>query len=483
MREDEIRALWRRDEDAAVKLFMQMQDQINGLTLRTAELERRLHQNSQNSHQPPSHDGPSKGHFGFDRPAPKSQRKKSGRESGGQPGHEGTTLKLADPADHIEEYWPQRCGCCGRYLGQESVSGYERRQVHDVPVIKIEVTEHRRMEVVCETCGAHTQGEYPASVTNVVQYGSGMKALMTYLVTQHLLPLERSGELLKAIVNGQPSEGTIVNAVAECAAGLSAVEIKIKQALLKVAMGHFDETSLRVMKKLYWLHVISTDQLTFYALDEKRGQQAHERIGILPQFKGTAVHDAYASYFGYDMLHGLCNAHLLRDLTSVEESTSQLWPIQMKDLLLSIKTTVDTTKATGATALPATQIDYFQILFRTLVQSGLSANPPPERLPGQRGRLKQSPARNLLERLRDHEDAVLRFMHDFNVPFDNNQAERDLRMMKVKQKISGCFRSLDGAQAFCRIRGYISTIRKQGGDVLAALRSVFDGSPFVPTLS
>jgi transposase len=232
---------------------------------------------------------------------------------------------------------------------------------------------------------------------------------------------------------------------------------------------------------LHWLHSASTASLTFLATHAKRGKEAMDAIGVLPRFRGTAVHDAFASYFGYECSHSLCNAHLLRELVFFSEQMQQPWAEKMVALLLSGKTAIDAAKAHGQSRLPTDLLNQFEAQYQALVKEGLSANPtaPPS---GKRGRTKQSPARNLLNRLNQHKEAVLAFMHHFAVPFDNNLAERDIRMVKVRQKISGCFRSADFAAMFCRIRGYISTLRKQGIPVFEALQSIFDARPIMPVL-
>ena len=269
------------------------------------------------------------------------------------------------------------------------------------------------------------------------------------------------------------SEGTLANTLVTCYERLAPVEAAIKQALTETEVAHFDETGARIQNKLNWLHTVGTDSLTFYAPHQKRGRAALDAIGVLPAFTGCAMHDAFSSYFGYEgCAHALCNAHLLRELIALIEQTKQSWPGKMSDLLLEIKQAVDRTKAQGGMHLSSACLNDFEVRYQALVAEGLAANPPP-RPSGKRGRTKQSAAKNLLDRLDAHRASVLAFLYHFAVPFDNNLAERDLRMVKVRQKVSGCFRSQEGAAMFCRIRGYISTLRKQGKDVLSALQSVF----------
>ena len=243
---------------------------------------------------------------------------------------------------------------------------------------------------------------------------------------------------------------------------------------------HIDETGLEVGGKLNWLHVVGTASLTHYGWAAKRGPEGADAIGILPRLQGTGVHDGLETYWRYGWVHALCNVHHLRELIFVEEQLGQEWAADMKELLREIKRTVGEARAAGQTRLSAQVEQGFETRYTRLLATGFAANPPPDRPPGTRGRPKRGKVLSLLDRLSNHRDAALRFMRDFAVPFDNNQAERDLRMMKVKQKISGCFRTPSGADTFCRIRSYVSTVRKQAGQVLSSIQSVFQGSPFMP---
>jgi transposase len=299
-----------------------------------------------------------------------------------------------------------------------------------------------------------------------------------------LLPYERTSEVLRDLFGRRaPGVGTLHLALKSCFEGLQETHKAIKEGLIREAeVANFDETGLRVGQKGMWVHVASTATLTHYAVHEKRGRQASEEIGILPSFRGVAVHDGLSSYWHYEQCaHALCNAHHLRELSFVEEEHKQQWAGRMKRLLMEVKKAVGEEVASGGTRLEPQRVKEFERRYQQLVEAGLKANPPPART-GKRGRPKQSKGKNLVDRLQKHREAVLRFMYDFRVPFDNNQAERDIRMLKVRQKISGGFRTRRGAQIFCRIRGYISTVRKQGENVLGALENVFIGEPFVPSL-
>lgn len=464
----EAEAIYDAGRESVIEALMTMSATLAKLERRIEELEGRLNQNSQNSHWPPSRDIDKK-------PAPKSQRKKTGKPSGGQPGHEGSRLEMVAEVDEVKEHWPEKCGGCGKELGQKHASGYAKRQVHDIPAVEIEVTEHRAIQVCCGRCGTISQGAFPTEVSQEVQYGSGIAALATYANVHQLLPLDRTTELLEDICGRRISEGTLVNMLNTCAQKLAPVEAEIKAGVMASATVNFDETGLRVVKTGYWLHVSSTPDLTLYWVDPKRGKKAHEAMGVLAGFRGNAIHDRYEAYLQWtDCTHGFCNAHLLRDLTSIEELTGQNWPTQTKALLSEMNTAVSLAKFTGQTQLAQDCLTAFEARYDQWVRRGLQSNRLPIKEPGKSGRPRASPARNLAEALRDHKDKVILFARDFAVPFDNNLAERDLRMMKVKQKVSGCFRSIVGARTFATIRGYVSTARKQGHRAIDALRAVFD---------
>ena len=461
-----------------------------GLVARVTHLEGRLALDSHNSSKPPSSD--------WGKPAPRSLRPApgtSGRQTGGQPGHPGTTLRLVDAPHRLEVHRPTQCAACGVALaevgeGAERV-GDERRQVVDLPPLALEVTEHRLAHVACPTCGVETAGVFPVGVTQPVQYGDRLRAVGVYLHDYQLLPYGRTLELVDDLFGAAPAEGTLQAAETTCFDALAATEDAIKVALQQADQAHFDETSLRVNGHREWLHVASTATLTHYGVHPKRGTAATDAIGILPAFTGTAEHDAWAPYFTYHgCRHALCNAHLLRELVYLHEQHQQAWADELVTLLVTGKDLVDTARAAGQAHLDEITRVTLDAHYDHLLDQGRAANPlpapPPEGTPPappRRGKRKQTKAQNLLDRLVIHRREVLAFLDDFAVPFDNNQAERDLRMMKVQQKISGGFRSPDGAAAFARIRGYLSTLRKQGLPVLRALEGVFAGMPRAPCLA
>lgn len=475
--EADIRAVYREGEDAVVALVASLLEHIQRLEGRLEKLENQQQKTSRNSSKPPSGDGFKK--------RTQSLRKKSERLSGGQKGHPGSTLEWREQVDEVIIHAVNECGCCGASLSAVAVLEHELRQVHELPPMRLQVIEHQAEIKCCEQCEWLSRGEFPTDVNSPVQYGSSVKGLMVYLMDGQLLPSARTCEVLSEVLGCEVSEGTLYNARAQCFEQLAPVEAQIKASIQKAAVVHFDETGLRVNRKLWWLHVACTLGLTYYFVHPKRGQAAINEMAVLPTFKGISVHDGWRSYFLYNCVHSLCNAHHLRELRFIVERYEQPWAAEMMTLLVEIKTAVETAKIEADSVLALPQLIEFEQRYQTLLASGFKANPPPpidETAVKKRGRLKQSPPKNLLDRLRDHQAAVLAFMHDFQVPFDNNQAERDVRMMKLKQKISGCFRSAQGARQFCRIRGYISTLRKQDISVLDALKSTFSGSPILPSL-
>jgi transposase len=482
---EQIVTLYKAGPEAVVSLVQYLQDTVGVLQdniqilqqnleqvhQRLRAVEEQLKKNSRNSHKPPSSDGLKK--------IPKV-RKPSGKKPGGQKGHKGTTLQMVENPDIIEVHKVERCGRCGQSLKAEKVLGYDRRQVFDLPLIQVEVTEHQAEIKKCGGCGTLTTAEFPEEARHKVQYGPGLKATAAYIKGYGLLSYERAAELFEDLFGVPLSGGTLVNIDREIGERLEEVNERIKEQILYSPIVHFDETGMRIEGKLHWLHVAGTEEATYYVPHGKRGSQAIEAIGILPSFEGIAVHDGWSSYFNYGCDHALCNAHHLRELTFVYEQEGQRWAKQMIEFLLEVKEKKE--KSTGQ-RFSAKRIQEFERRYRDIVAMGMAANPPPtEEGKKKRGRKKKSKAANLLDRLRQHEKAVLAFMYAFSVPFHNNLGERDIRMMKVQQKISGTFRSFEGALSFCRIRSYISTVKKQGLNVMSALQDVFSGKRLLPQL-
>jgi len=361
----------------------------------------------------------------------------------------------------------------------------ERRQVFDLPEPKLEVTEHQGEVKTCP-CGYVNRAAFPPEAAAPVQYGPHVKSVAVYLKEYQLLPFDRLTEIMRDLFACKSfSEGTLANLDADCSRRLDPVEEAIRVLATRSKVAGFDETGVRAVGGLHWLHTVSTQFLTWYYAHKRRGCVAMDAAGILPGYRGCAVHDFWKSYLDYDCGHAFCNGHLLRELIFLWEEQNQKWAKSMIDHLLGIKDAVDTARTAGQTALPDADLGRFLKRFERIVEAGYAQNPVAAPSPGpqRRGRRKQSKARNLLDRFRDHPDGILAFMRDFSIPFDNNLSERDLRMMKLRQKISGTFRNFGALVDFCRIRGYVSTARKNGVNALDALQRVFLGRPFVPPVN
>ncbi len=446
---EKILAAYRAGPEAIVSLIQYLQDVYEGelralraevaaLTEQVKQLQQQLHTDSHNSSKPPSSDQPAQ------RSYPK--RAKSKRTPGGQPGHEGMTLKRVEHPDQVVSHPVVQCCGCGASLRRQRVESYESRQVFDLPPIRVQVTEHRAEVKRCPVCGTRCVGEFPAEAKQVVQYGPRVRAMAIYLKDHALIPFERNRQLMEDLFGVHLSCGTLSNVEQECAELLQPFDGQLRQAVRSAGVVHFDETGTRIEGELAWLHSASTVDTTYYQVQPYRGGEAIEAIGILPGFGGIAVHDGWAAYARYGALHALCNAHHVRELTFLWEEERQRWAKRLANLLLYWNRLVDRAKERGQAQLAAATLSKIEKRYKKVLLAGMRVNPPPpptaER---RRGRKKKSKARNLLERIWAHREDVLRFAHDFRVPFTNNEAERDLRMMKVQQKISGTFRSWTGA--------------------------------------
>ena len=460
--------LCKTQPEAAADLILLLFERIDKLEARVFELEHALNKNSQNSHKPPSSDG-------YRRNIQTSTPKDKKRPSGGQSGHPGTTLRKSVTVDHIVNHPVDTCLGCGSSLEHVPVQDVRSRQVFDLPMVKMEVTEHRSEVKQCPCCHRQTAGIFPPQVTKATQYGSTLKSIVLYMMQHQLVPFERTTEFLQDLFGCTLSEGTLKNWSAEAYSRLRQAEEQIKEQLQQAEILHVDETGMFCENKLHWIHSASTERYTHYGIHPKRGKEAMDEIGILPNATGRIMHDFWESYARYNHLtHAYCNAHIVRELRSVHQDYHQAWAQKLIDLLFHIKEKIETQPISKNFVTRSVH------RYDALLQSGSRLNRPNRASPHKRGRVKQSKPRNLLKRLRDHRDEVLAFLFDPTVPFTNNLAERDLRMVKVKHKISGTFRSHLGALCYCRIRGYISTMKKQGVNILSALSSVFVGNPLSP---
>jgi transposase len=461
----------------ALARISELEKQVTTQAATMQKLEDELAKNSSNSSKPPSSDG-------LKKPKTRSRRQKGQRPIGGQPGHRGDTLKRVAAPDHIQPHPIMACPHCQTELSDIEAVGHEKRQVFDVPPVRLEVTEHQAAIKHCPGCGQAVKGAFPAHVTPPTQYGPRLKAQASYLNNYHFVPLARTEELLTAFYGQAPSEPVVIQANNQLAEQIEPTLASIQQQLIAADVTHFDESGVRVEGKLHWLHVASRPELTLYHVAGKRGQAGMASGGILPAFQGGAVHDHWSPYLKFTHCrHYFCNAHHLRELQFIWEQYQQAWAADMAHLLLDIKAEVEATPA-PTMSLPPERLAHYEVEYDQLIAQGLAANPPPDHpLPPKRGRPKQSPAKNLLDRLQRHKSGVLAFMYDFRVPFDNNLAERDVRMVKVKQKVSGAFRTQTGADTFCAIRSYISTARKHGLNVIDAIYDAFVGHPFIPPLA
>jgi transposase len=425
---------------------------------------------STNSSKPPSSDGLNK------KPTiPGSQRGKSGKKSGGQRGHCGTRLNPISKPDSIVQHPLDQCAC-GFDLSKLEADKTRNCQVFDIPKIQIQITEHRMESKICPCCGRREWSQPPAGVKGVsaAEYGPQIKAFGMDLMHHHFVPPRRVREILSGITGHAISIGSLMNWSEDIFQTLEPFEIQVICELIEAGVVNFDETGMRSEGKLHWLHSASTSDLTFYGIHAKRGTEAMKAFGILPNFTGVAVHDHWDSYFTFDQcLHALCNSHILRELKFLAEIMKEEWASQMRKLLLKVHRKVEKARSKGKSEFSYSIKQSFLLEYERILKMGFKAHINDPILPNG----KQQKGKNLLDRLRDFNGAILRFMNDFRVPFTNNQGEQDIRMNKVKQKISGCFRSLTGGKIFCRIRSYISTMRKRGHTSLAAMQVACLGQP------
>ena len=449
----------------------ELQALVAELRAQVADLAARVKQNSKNSSKPPSSDG-------LGKPAPKSLRNKTGRRPGRPEGQPGATMGLTDHPDHVIWHEPQACRTCGTGLRGARQTAVERRQVTEIPPVKAEVTEHQMIERECPCCGERTKADAPDGVTAPVQYGPRAAALGTYLWHGQFLSRDRACAALGEMSGCAPSPGALAAQARKIAGLISPAIAAITGALAGADVAHFDETGFRVAGKLAWVHSASAGKFVLVTVHPKRGKAGMDAAGVLPAFAGIACHDAWKPYDSYHGVagHALCGAHLLRELIAVTETGTEddvIWAQQAIDALLELKEAAAAARDAGGGAIDAEVLEKQCRWFREAADAGIVLNAARRSKP-------QRKRHALATRMRDRADDYLRFAHDLRVPFDNNEAEQVIRMGKLRIKVSGCMRSMHGAETFCAIRSYLATATRHGIGWLDALTRAAQGHPWVP---
>ena len=456
----------REQLDAAIK-------EISILKALVAEMSEKLNQNSQNSSKPPSSDG-------YKKPAPKSLRKHTGKQAGGQNGHPGKTLTINREPDERIRHMPCGCeGCVNYERCMKYAQSEEKRYVVDA-IMRVNITAHEILAVKCPLCGEMKKAEFPEDIKAYVQYGENLKALVIALNTIGTVSVNRVHKILGSVFDIPLSVGTISNMVSNFADQVYQESHAIRRRISKSDVVHFDETGIRINGKLNWVHVASTADDTYLYLGPQRGQKGMDTGKVLPVFDGIAVHDCWAPYWRYDTEHAVCCAHLLRELQGATENhPEQTWASLFSDFLLEMKHFRDAAVEKGLHALSKHRLRCFRKQYDAILKIAREENPLPEQPEGKRGRRKKGKMLSLIDRLDKYREEICLFTKNFAVPFDNNQAERDLRMIKVKTKVSGGFRSVEGTDGFLRILSYLDTANKQEISLFDAIRRVFRHACFL----
>ena len=464
----------KNNPEAAAEIILMVEELkkiIAAQEKRIKELETKLNMNSKNSSKPPSSDNKLK--------ISKKSNKKNiqKRKKGGQKGREGKTLKMVEKPNKIIKLKPTLCSCCNQDISENKSIKYIKRQIFDIPPMNIEVTEYQTHLIKCPNCNNTNKANFPNNVKAPTGYGENLKAVVSYLNTYHMLPYERITQLIQDISEHKISVGTVFNILNDTYENLYSFENSLKKRVLKEEVLHSDETGVNVNGNLKWIHTVSNNRLTFYHIHNKRGNEAIKDAGILPKYKNILTHDFFSSYNHYDNItHSYCNAHIIRELQAEIDTNGYKWAKDMQNLLKIINKEVIKQKERQKNSLNSKKIEQFEIFYSKITKNALDYYKPPpdtDKKEKKRGKQKQEKGKNLLDRLIKYKDGILLFMHNFNVAFTNNQAERDLRMIKVKQKVSGTFASFKGGEIFCRIKGYISTLRKNNIKVLEGLRMCY----------
>ena len=452
------------------KLIGEQGKMILMLEARVTELENNQKKNSSNSSKPPSSD------IGKPKQT-KSLRTSSGKKPGGQTGHSGETLSFSATPDEIITHVVSHCACCGKNISGVAAQDFERRQVYDIPPIEMMVTEHQGEIKSCPKCNTINKALFPASVSQPVQYGSGVQTWAAYFTQYQLLPYARTAQLFRDLVGHSVSASFLVNNNRRFGELLQPFIKKLRKKLLQQPVLHADETGYYYQGQRNWLHTLCTEKHTLYMPHAKRGKLAMDAMGVLPYYKGTLVHDFWKAYNDYACNHALCNIHHLRNLTFCEEVLNCSWAAKAKQFFLHLLEKVKSAKESGSDCLTRGQLQSISKKYNELIAEGQQLYPPPKKIKGRRGATKKSKSHNLLERFINYKSEVLAFAKNFLIPFGNNLAEQAIRMVKVKQKISGCFRSEQGAKDFADIRSYISTMQKQGYTIIQAIEDAILGYP------
>ena len=456
-----------------INTVAELNQTIDELNQTIKELKEQLNKNSKNSSKPPSSDGLKKPN------KDRSLRQKSGKKQGAQDGHDGVYLSVISNPDFIEKHMHSDCdGCPYRDSCLDKACVKESRHEIDAEVV-VNVTEYQLIVVHdCPLQHCEKAGAFPTDIKATVQYGKNLQAMVVAFNTVGAVSINRTHEILSSVFNIPLSTGTIKNMVTRCAEVLKPTYDKIFHTMVNLGLIHCDETGTRVDGKTWWVHNVSDMDFTYLGIHKKRGHLGMDDLGILPLFKGIVVHDCWTSYWKYpDITHAVCCAHLLRELNGViENHPEQTWAPEFRDLLLAMKKVRDKALTKGKDEISYYHLHKFDKKYDEIIKIALAENPLPEETTKKRGRKKKSKVLNLISRLESYKASVCLFINNLCVPFDNNQAERDLRMIKVKTKVSGCFRSEEGAQEYLTIMSYIGTAHKHGINAFTAIREALNGN-------
>ena len=473
--EEFVRFLMKQNEEQSARIA-ELSAEIASLNQTIRELKEQINKNSKNSSKPPSSDGLKKPAVNKN----KSLRESSGKKQGAQEGHDGVHLSVISDPDHIENHMHSDCtGCPHRAECLSKACIKETRHEVDT-VVTVDVTAHNAIEVrECPLHGGVKTGSFPENIKATVQYGKNLQAMVVAFNTVGAVSINRTHEILSSVFNIPLATGTIKNMVTRCAESLKDTYERIRLKMIMLGLIHCDETGSRVDGKTCWVHVASDQDYTYLTINQKRGQIGMDAADVLPHARGIIVHDCWSSYWKYqDVTHAICCAHLLRELNGViENHPEQTWAVRFKQLLLDMKKVRDKALLSDKDEISYYHRHKFDMEYDAIIKTAYEENPLPETPAKKRGRKKKSKVLNLICRLDNYKESVCLFIKNLYVPFDNNQAERDLRMVKVKTKVSGCFRSEEGAQEYLTIMSYIGSARKHGINAFTAIREALNGNP------